>query len=315
MNKTEPEGNSNAVQWKDGGRYVTLELLSPFSFRETLLFLNRNDNEVLHVIKGQSVEKAVCLSGTERLLQVTQPDHAHLKVTFPLETPPAEARAAAARYVWDWLDLGTDLVPFYELAAHDPVLGPLTADYNGLRMIGIPDLFEALVWAVIGQQIHLHFAYTLKRRFVEHFGTVLHDGETSHYLFPRPDVVASLKPGDLLPLQFSARKAEYVIGIAGLAADGSLSKESLAAAGGFEAMRKELTSIRGVGAWTADYAIMKSMKHSRAFPVADVGLHNALKNRLGLAAKPTVPEIVAMAENWAGWEAYAVFYLWRSLLC
>lgn len=80
-------------------------------------------------------------------------------------------------------------------------------------------------------------------------------------------------------------------------------------------MRKELTSIRGVGAWTAGYAIMKSMKHSRAFPVADVGLHNALKNRLGLAAKPTVPEIVEMAGNWSGWEAYAVFYLWRSLLC
>lgn len=83
MNNTGREGNGNAVRWKDAKQYVLLEAPTPFSFQETLLFLNRNDNEVLHRIKGQSVEKAVCLSGTELLLQVTQPEPDHLKVAFP----------------------------------------------------------------------------------------------------------------------------------------------------------------------------------------------------------------------------------------
>lgn len=58
---------------------------------------------------------------------------------------------------------------------------------------------------------------------------------------------------------------------------------------------------------------MKCLHQSSAFPIADVGLHNALKVPLGLNRKPTIEEIKEVATNWQGWQAYATFYLWRSL--
>lgn len=72
-------------------------------------------------------------------------------------------------------------------------------------------------------------------------------------------------------------------------------------------------AIRGVGEWTADYVMMKCLHHPTAFPITDVGLHNALKIQLGLKRKPTLEEIKEFAANWEGLQAYAVFYLWRSL--
>jgi DNA-3-methyladenine glycosylase II len=74
-----------------------------------------------------------------------------------------------------------------------------------------------------------------------------------------------------------------------------------------------LLSLKGVGAWTADYVMMKCLLETTAFPVADAGLHNAIKKHLNLAAKLKQDEIIELAKNWSGWEAYATFYLWRSL--
>lgn len=81
----------------------------------------------------------------------------------------------------------------------------------------------------------------------------------------------------------------------------------------YEAMKKRLMDIRGIGAWTADYVLMKCLQQPTAFPIADVGLHNALKIQLALERKPTIEELKNYAEHWQGWQAYATFYLWRSL--
>ena len=75
-------------------------------------------------------------------------------------------REKVALYIWEWFDLGQNIEGFYQLASKDNILKELTKRYDGLRIVGIPDLFEALVWAIIGQQINLTFAYTLKKRFV-----------------------------------------------------------------------------------------------------------------------------------------------------
>jgi DNA-3-methyladenine glycosylase II len=77
--------------------------------------------------------------------------------------------------------------------------------------------------------------------------------------------------------------------------------------------KERLTRIKGVGNWTANYAIMKTFRLPDAFPLEDVGLHNAIKVRMKLDQKPTIDEVKAIFEKYAGWEAYATLYLWRSL--
>ncbi|MCV5433224.1 DNA-3-methyladenine glycosidase II, partial [Escherichia coli] len=93
-------------------------------------------------------------------------------------------RDAVANYVTEWFDLTTDLAPFYTLAKHDVLLQRPIEQYYGLRTLGIPDLFEALSWGIIGQQINLTYAYTLKRRLVEQFGSYVEWDDRKHWIFP-----------------------------------------------------------------------------------------------------------------------------------
>jgi len=141
---------------------------------------------------------------------------------------------------------------------------------------------------------------------------MIYDNE-EYFLFPKPLSISKLKASDLKPLQFTTRKAEYIIGIAILFNQGILRKEELALEKVYEKLKNRLVSIRGVGNWTADYTIMKCFNINDAFPIADVGIHNALKGILELPKKPTIDEIEKLSVSWRGWKSYATFYLWRWL--
>ncbi|REK71662.1 DNA-3-methyladenine glycosylase 2 family protein [Paenibacillus paeoniae] len=221
--------------------------------------------------------------------------------------------AAAVAYVREWFDLDRDLSPFYELASGDRLLQEPVRQFNGLRLMGIPDLFEALCWGIIGQQINLAFAYTLKRRLIESYGMPVEAEGVTYWLFPKPELIASLSVSDLEPLRMTVKKCEYLIGAAEAIVSGAMSKERLNAAGSLKEAEKLLTGMRGIGPWTAHYAIMRCLRLPDAFPIDDVGLHNAVKLQLGMDRKPTKPELIAMSEGWRGWEAYVTFYLWRLL--
>ena len=60
--------------------------------------------------------------------------------------------------------------------------------------------------------------------------------------------------------------------------------------------------------------MMKCLGDPSAFPIADIGLQNALKIQMRLDKKPSASDVRHLSKNWTGWEAYATFYLWRSLL-
>jgi DNA-3-methyladenine glycosylase II len=300
------------MQWSDHGRYFTLLLPEKFSFNECLVFLGRSDLELLHHIQDKRLMKLVRINDEEVLLKISS-EGSSLIVEFCLGEPTKAGKEQAAKYISEWFDLERNLSDFYELANQDNILQPLAIKYYGLRMIGIPDLFEAITWAIMGQQINLKFAYMLKKRFIEHFGEKRDYENTTYWLYPTPEKIANLHIDDLRKLQFTSRKAEYVIGAAKEMASGNFSKEMLMDIRDPKKQHESLLSLKGVGAWTADYVMMKCLLETSAFPVADVGLHNALKEQLTLALKPKQDEIIELAKNWSGWEAYATFYLWRSL--
>src|SRR5690606_23783234 len=90
----------------------------------------------------------------ELMLMEISPSPQHLNIEFLNGVPSEEGKKAAARFVREWFDLDTDLTPFYELAAEDPILQPIVKRHFGLRILGFPDLFEAMAWAITGQQIN-----------------------------------------------------------------------------------------------------------------------------------------------------------------
>jgi DNA-3-methyladenine glycosylase II len=299
------------MKWIDSKSFITIYPPMEFNFEECLVFLGRSNQEMLHQMKAGCLYKLIKVNKNLILFKI-QYTNDSIKVEFPNHFPSADTRKKVAEYIWDWFDLERNLDEFYELANHDRVLKEITKKYYGLRMISIQDLFEALVWAILGQQINLTFAYTLKKRIVEQFGESLTVNGDTFWLFPTFEKIASLDVKDLRDLQITVRKAEYIIGIATAMKNGELNKNVLMKQD-YDKVKKLLMRYRGIGAWTADYVMMKCLHDKTSFPIADVGLHNALKQLLGYDRKPTIEEIEKIAENWKGWQAYATFYLWRAL--
>ena len=289
----------------------SIEIFSPkeFNFKECLCFLNRSNQEILHYIQDGILTKLIKVYGDFILIEISC-SPVSIIVNFPHSNHPLPVRKKIAEYIWEWFDLDQDLAGFYIMAAQDKILQNLAYRYTGLRMICIPDLFEALVWAIIGQQIQLTYAYTLKKNLVEQFGECITIEGTNYWHFPSYQKIAGLDVDGLRKYTHTSKKANYIIGIANAMMEGELTKETLLIK---QNCRDFILKYKGIGPWTAEYVMMKCLHFPSAFPISDVGLHLALKQQLGLERKPTINEIKELAVNWEGWQAYAVFYLWRSL--
>jgi len=304
------------------GNERKIKVPEPFRFTPNLAYLAGAANECLYRIREGRLRKALRLpdgSGGQAagLLELRAEDESLLALRLwnaaGTEEVLPEQMDAAEAYVRDWFDLSRDLAPFYAMAERDSLLQRTIRPFYGLRLVGIPDLFEALSWGIIGQQINLAFAHTLKRRLVEACGEYLDIGGERHWLFPPAERVAELPAAALQELQMTGRKSEYLIGTARLIAEGRLSKELLAQAGSCAEAERMLTGIRGIGPWTANYVLMRCLRMPAAFPVGDVGLQNAVRQLAGMDRKPTQEELYRLAAGWTGWESYATFYLWRML--
>jgi DNA-3-methyladenine glycosylase II len=301
--------------WEDYGNELKLFLPKEFNFEENINYLSRSSNECLFHISNNRIYQAISIGEETLIIEVSAVDENHILIRFLGESKVTSNthREDVARYVRNWFDLDRDLNPFYSMAKDDPLLGQAVESFYGLRIIGIPDLFEALCWGILGQQINLSFAYTLKRRFVEKFGrSVMYEGIT-YWVFPSPEDIAGIPVKELESLRMTKKKSEYIIGVAQLMVDGKVTKDMLLDTGDSKSAEKMLVNIRGIGPWTANYVLMRCLRFPSAFPIDDVGLQNAIKHRLGRDKKPTKDEIMKFAGNWTNWESYATFYLWRFL--
>ena len=294
---------------------VTLRPLPPFDFRLVRAYLGRSPHERLDVVVDGRYRRAVRLDGQPALLEVravgtVEAPALDVRVLEPTADPglvPLAERLVARCFRLDEDPRGLDVV-----AAADPVFGALLARLRGARLVLMPTPFEALIWAILGQQINLAFAYKLKRALVERYGdTLKHDGRLYH-LFPEPARLAAVPPAELRALQFSRQKAEYVITLAALAAAGSIDWDALGVAPEAEAVA-ELSRLRGVGRWTAEYVCLRGLGHRDVIPAADLGLRAAIGRAYGLDRTASEAEVRARAERWAGWRGHAAFCWWYSL--
>lgn len=283
-----------------------------FSFSQCLHFLDRNYDDCLYTVRGDQVLKPLLINGRKSLFRITDAGDA-LRVQMLDGNKTEKAFEVARTYVREWFDLGRNLRPFYVLLEKDNRLSGMPDAYFGLRLLGIPDLFEALCWCVIGQQINLVFAHSVKRQLVETYGSFITYDSKRHYVFPEAKVLAALQIEDLKALQFSRQKAEYIIGIASEFAEGNLTKQAVEGLTNTRQMLNRLKEIRGVGEWTANYVLMKSLKRMDCITHGDTGLQSAVSFMLELERKPTREEVEHFFEPFAGWESYLNIYLWRTL--
>lgn len=295
---------------KDG---IKIQVPKEFRLSANVDYMLRSKNECMYDIMEGKVLKAIPIGVSHRLIEISEERNGELLLRFLNHAQHSiQDDRKAIEYVQEWFDLKTNLAPFYTLAKKDPLLKQVVDQCYGLRILGIHDLFEALCWAILGQQINLTFAYTLKRRLVESYGRSIEWEGRLFWIFPEPEDIACLKVDDLFKLKISRKKCEYLIDVARLVSDGKLTKQSLLETNDIEEAEKRLVHIRGIGPWTANYVLMRCLRFTSAFPIDDVGLHNAIKYLKRSEQKPTKEEIKMYASNWKNWEAYATFYLWRA---
>lgn len=291
---------------------ISIDAPQNFDFQECLWFLDRNFDDCMHKVDADQVMKVIEIDGRQLLVSVAFYE-GKLQVEVLLGDLQEGEADKLKQFVSDWFDLEKDMESFYQLVKNDKRLAYMVTSYNGLRLIGIPNLFEAICWAIIGQQINLTFAYKLKRRLVEKYGTYMVFNGINYYVFPGFEILANLHADDLKEMQFSRSKAEYLIIIAKAFASGEISKNKLIALPDLNARQKALNNIKGIGVWTANYALMKSLKEHSCIPYGDAGLLNSLLNHKIITDKKQHAEIQIFFKDYPGWESYLVFYLWRSL--
>ncbi len=290
---------------------IKIPLPKDFNFGECLIYLGRSAKESLHIVENKTITKALSFDSEIFLIKLKIEDE-QLIVKIEKNKTSKSIQSKIVEYISEWFDLNRDLDEFYKLAKKDAILKSLIKKYYGLRIIGVPDIYEASCWSIIGQQINLAFAYELKKRFVENFGESISKNDDKYWLFPKPEVVMKLKKEDLISLQFTNRKAEYLIGVSKKIYNKEILKEELQKLS-FEEVQNKLIELKGIGKWSANYVMLRCLRFTEAFPLDDVGFQNALKNNLQMDRKPNKEDIEKISAGWKGWEAYATFYLWRSL--
>jgi AraC family transcriptional regulator, regulatory protein of adaptative response / DNA-3-methyladenine glycosylase II len=202
-------------------------------------------------------------------------------------------------------DLAADPLSISKHLATDPTLAPLILRRPGLRIPGAWDGFELAMRAVLGQQITVPGAIRLAGRLVASYGERLampRDALT--HLFPLPQALAG---ADLASLGMPASRAATLSAVASkVLAEPDLLGAHLS----LEEAIQRLRTIKGVGEWTAQYIALRQLREPDAFPAADIGLQRALADDRG--RRPNAAALLATAEKWRPWRAYAAQHLWSG---
>jgi DNA-3-methyladenine glycosylase II len=192
------------------------------------------------------------------------------------------------------------------------VLAPLLGPLRGLRPSITPDPFEMLVGAIAAQQVNLPFAFATRARLVRALGRRQALDGVEVYAFPRPEAVASATVPTLRAMQFSTRKAEYLIGLARRLADGTLDLGALADAPDEEVVRR-LTAVRGLGRWTAEWFLARGLGRPDVCPAGDLGVRRAAE-ALCFAGRACDPaRLRRRAVAWRPYRSLAAHYLLAGL--
>jgi 3-methyladenine DNA glycosylase/8-oxoguanine DNA glycosylase len=284
-----------------------LDLPEGFRTADALAYHGRDPLSLTERVEGATLHKALVVEGGETVLSLDFQARAVLAgATGPMTPALQEALQHRAERM---LGLASDPAPFERSVAGDPAFTALIAPRLGLRIPLTADVWESLVWAILGQQVNLAFAYTMRRRLTELCGGAINVGLRSH---PTPEAVAALDPSDLLPLQFSRSKAAYVIGAARLVAEGALPVEAFPGGDPLEAAAS-LGAVRGIGPWTTHYVLMRGCGFPDCVPLGDAGLTLALQRHHALDHRPGVKETAALMAAYAPFRSLATFHLWASL--
>ncbi len=289
-----------------GALSVRLAYRPPYDWDAMLSFLAARAIPGVEFISENVYRRTIAIGEECGVISVAPADkhRVNVSVRFPNMAALPQVIARVRRV----FDLAADPDMIGEHLSLDPVLAPLVSARPGLRVPGAWDGFELAVRAIFGQQITVPAATRLLGKLVEAHGARLPatttDVEGLSHLFPSP---ARLARTDIAALGMPNARALAVTSMAqAIASDPTIFSRGAS----LEETITKLRSLPGIGEWTAQYIAMRELREPDAFPAADIGLLRAMAAADG--RRPSSAELLARAERWRPWRAYAALHLWAA---
>lgn len=285
---------------------LTLRYRPPYDWDGMLAFLAMRAIPGVEVVQDGVYRRAIALDGAAGTIAVRPIGGDRLGVAVRFPRPSALPRILAR--VRGVFDLSADPVRIGEVLSRDPDLAPMIAVRPGLRVPGAWDGFELAVRAILGQQITVAAARKLAGDLVAAHGEPLAAPWAEPGLTHTFPSAARLAGADLAGMKMPGARIRCLSAMARALAD---DPNLLGPNAGLDDMVRRLRALPGIGEWTAQYIAMRQLREPDAFPAADVALMRALTDADGV--RPTADQLLARAEAWRPWRAYAALHLWASL--
>jgi AraC family transcriptional regulator, regulatory protein of adaptative response / DNA-3-methyladenine glycosylase II len=288
---------------------LTLPFKPPYDWSGIIGFLAARAIRGVESVQPDCYARSIQLNGVQGTIALRMAERQNALVAT-IRFPAVTALPAIVARIRRMFDLGADPAVIGAQLAEDPVMAPLVAARPGLRVPGAWDGFELAVRGILGQQITVSAATALAGKLVALCGSVLPEaGDPAlaavTHVFPLPECIARMD--DLgLALGMPRARAAAIVGLAKVAAvDPSIFEPGR----GLDEVIQRLRTLPGIGEWTAQYIAMRALREPDAFPAADIGLMRAMATVDG---RPTSAQLLAHADAWRPWRAYAALHLWAS---
>lgn len=293
---------AGAVDWR-GMHEETLQLSyrPPFDWPSALSFFARRAIEGVERVSDGVYRRTIRQGLGTGTIRVRHDETAGMLVASVCGVSALNASDVRAR-LRRMFDVDADLTAIGAALARDPIMSPLVAVRPAVRVFGGWDGFEVAARTVIGQQVSVERARRLNGVLVDRCGSRLGDARDLGSIFPTAREVLD---ADLSAMGMPGARVATLKSVATAAlADPHLFER----AASHDATIARLRAIRGVGEWTAQYVAMRACREPDAFPATDVGLLRGAADASG--RRPSAAELLARAEAWRPWRAYAAHQLW-----
>ncbi|WKL58815.1 AlkA N-terminal domain-containing protein [Asticcacaulis sp. ZE23SCel15] len=300
-------GSSDSASSADSDSLsLQLSYRPPYDWEGLLAFLKGRVMTGVDLVTDHSYARTIELGGHTGWVRVQNAAHKNaLTVDIaPSLLPVLPALLGRLKNLFD-LQARPDIIA--ARLSEDALLKAWVEANPGQRVPGAFDGFEMTMRAILGQQVTVKAATTLSCRFAEAFGapvTTPIEGLTR--LSPRPERIAAATVDDIARLGIISSRAKSMIAIAQKVSSGELSLEAGIKP---ETVVAQLTTIPGIGPWTAHYIAMRALRWPDAFPKEDIAVLNNLSRDLPKRLTPKQAE--AASQNWRPWRAYAVMHIWN----
>lgn len=299
-----------------GEKRIAVSIRGPFLFHESVARFQNSPDELVNRYDGQVFRRVIQDdAGEPFLMEARSGGESQVEMRLLAEgrvgAGMAEAGERALRHI---LADDLNLAPFYRMAREDSRLAPVVKAFRGLKPVRYGSLFESLITAITTQQVNLTFGGRIRSRVVKRWGERLSLNGETHYAFPSPERIARTRVSSYRSLQFSERKAEYVVGVAKAFASGELDAEALASLSS-EAAIERLVQLRGIGRWTAEQAIFRALGRVDVLPAGDLGVQKVVGRYCYGIGKASEKQARTWEKKWAPWASLAMTYLfaaWRK---